>query len=66
MSTATSAPDEAIKHAESVWRTLSEALDSVPESDREDFLTRLVLLAALDHLGTEELTGLVAEARESR
>ncbi|MDR7304359.1 hypothetical protein [Haloactinomyces albus] len=62
----THAPEQSIAHAEFVWRTVSEAIDTVPESDREAFLTRFVLLAALDHLGTDEITALVAEARESR
>ncbi|MBA8826525.1 hypothetical protein FHX42_003901 [Saccharopolyspora lacisalsi] len=57
------APPEHIEHAEFAWRTLSEALDSVPESDREGFLLRLALLAALDHLDAGTLTELVAEAR---
>lgn len=53
---------KAVTHAEFVWRTVSEALDSVPPVERELFLTRLVLLAALDHLSGEELTGLIAAA----
>ncbi|WP_019808706.1 hypothetical protein [Saccharomonospora halophila] len=57
--------ERSVPHAESVWRTLSEAIDAVPESEREAFLTRLVLLTALDHLDTGDLTALVAEARES-
>ncbi|RCW45916.1 hypothetical protein DFQ14_102217 [Halopolyspora algeriensis] len=58
--------EQSVAHAEFVWRTVSEAIDTVPESDREAFLTRFVLLAALDHLDADELTALIAEARESR
>lgn len=54
------------EHAEFVWRAVSDALDSVEEPDREAFLTRLVLLIALDHLDEASLTRLITEARDSR
>ncbi|QUH02645.1 hypothetical protein HUO13_19220 [Saccharopolyspora erythraea] len=50
-------------NAEFVWRSVSEALDAV--EDREAFLVRLVLLTALDHLDADQLTGLIAEARDA-
>ena len=50
-------------HAEAVWRAVGDALDAV--EDREAFLVRLVVLTALDHLTTDQLTGLVAEARDA-
>ncbi|GAA2775719.1 hypothetical protein [Saccharopolyspora taberi] len=49
------------EHAEAVWRAVSDALDDT--DDREAFLVRLVVLTALDHLTTDQLTGLIAEAR---
>lgn len=64
--TSTRGLEQSIAHAEFVWRTVSESIDAVPDSAREAFLVRFVLLAALDHLDTDEITALIAEARESR
>ncbi|MGP4086231.1 hypothetical protein [Streptomyces sp. KR55] len=62
--TATDGDDEAraVAHAEAVWRTLSEAVDRVPATDRVPFLIRLALLTALDDDNPERFAALVAEA----
>lgn len=63
MTTTAPADDEAaVTHAEHVWRSLSEALDACPEAEHSAFLTRLALLAALDHLTPAELDALLADA----
>ena len=43
------APTQAALDAELIWQDLSKTLDATSPSEREGFLTRLVLLLALDH-----------------
>jgi 3-(3-hydroxy-phenyl)propionate hydroxylase len=52
---------------ERMWRTLSDALDAVPDDAdaREAFLTRLTLLLALRSADPTVFAGIVGEARDS-
>ena len=58
-----SAAAGALSAGERMWRTLSDAIDAVAPADREQFLTRLSLLLALDQRDPGALAALVAEAR---
>lgn len=49
--------------AEHAWRSLGEALDAVPAGAREFFLTKLVLLLALEQADPSVLSASIAEAR---
>jgi 3-(3-hydroxy-phenyl)propionate hydroxylase len=52
-----------LSHSEDVWRAVSEGLDAVAAQDREAFLTRLVLLLALQ-APAGSLPALIREARQ--
>jgi 3-(3-hydroxy-phenyl)propionate hydroxylase len=55
-------PRHELSPAEKVSRCLSGALDNVPPGDREAFLTRLVLLLALDQPDPSSVMPLVSQA----
>jgi 3-(3-hydroxy-phenyl)propionate hydroxylase len=55
-------PRHELSPAEKVWRSVSDALDNVPPDDRVAFLTRLVLMLALDRPDPSTATPLIAQA----
>jgi hypothetical protein len=55
-------PRQALSPAEKVWCSVSDALDDVPPEDHMAFLTRLVLLLALDRPDPSAAAHLIAQA----
>lgn len=66
MTTPTAPAASEVRHVETVWRLLSEAIDATGPEQRELFLTRLVLILAVDGADTEAFSEAVRTDALSR